>query len=198
MIVKRNLGDIAELTAGVISQRVLADKEDGETGDSVFVLVPKAIHDGELDENCLSTEMLKKDIGIKQYGKFLARDGDIVMKFSSPYDACKVIMKDVDKTILVPSFCCRIRITDPSVDAEYLVTFLNSSSCRKELDDRCHTRTINLTRKSDLEEIEVPILTPEKQKEIARRYMNLLKLKKQVSALMELEDERNTVLFDGE
>ena len=50
MIVKRNLGDIAELTAGVISQRVLADKEDVETGDSVFVLVPKAIHDGELDE----------------------------------------------------------------------------------------------------------------------------------------------------
>ena len=49
MIVKRNLGDIAELTAGVISQRVLADKEDVETGDSVFVLVPKAIHDGELD-----------------------------------------------------------------------------------------------------------------------------------------------------
>ena len=30
MIVKRNLGDIAELTAGVISQRVLADKEDVE------------------------------------------------------------------------------------------------------------------------------------------------------------------------
>ena len=66
MIVKRNLGDIAELTAGVISQRVLADKEDVETGDSVFVLVPKAIHDGELDGNCLSKEMLKKDIGIKQ------------------------------------------------------------------------------------------------------------------------------------
>ena len=48
MIVKRNLGDIAELTAGVISQRVLADKEDVETGDSVFVLVPKAIHDGAI------------------------------------------------------------------------------------------------------------------------------------------------------
>ena len=65
MIVKRNLGDIAELTAGVISQRVLADKEDVETGDSVFVLVPKAIHDGELDgewidciSSCFSSDIL--------------------------------------------------------------------------------------------------------------------------------------------
>ena len=69
MIVKRKLGDIAELTAGVISQRVLADKEDVETGDSVFVLVPKAIHDGELDEewseclgSCFSPDILLNDI----------------------------------------------------------------------------------------------------------------------------------------
>ena len=76
MIVKRNLGDIAELTAGVISQRVLADKEDVETGDSVFVLVPKAIHDGELDWNCLSTEMLKKDIDeIDKYFKNITGGG---------------------------------------------------------------------------------------------------------------------------
>ena len=41
MIVKRNLGDIAELTAGVISQRVLADKKDGETGEGILFLSRK-------------------------------------------------------------------------------------------------------------------------------------------------------------
>ena len=194
-MIYKSLGDIAELTAGVITQRVL---DNSSAGEIVYVLVPKAIHDGILDEESLATEMLNSELSIKQYGKFLIEDGEIAMKCSSPYDACKVARQDHSKKLLVPSFCCKIKVTDPSIDTDYLVTFLNSSFCRKELESRCHTRTINLTRKSDLEKIKVPILPMEEQKKIAERYINICKLKKVVSSLIELEDERNFVLFNGE
>lgn len=192
---KKSLGEIAELTAGVIIQRILANSDFGE---EIYVLVPKAIHDGMLDEEALSIERRSYNLSEQQYDKFLIEDGEIAMKFSSPYDACKVARKNHTKSLLVPSFCCKIKVTDPNIDADYLVAFLNSSTCKKELDEKCHTRTINLIRKSDLETIMVPLLPKDEQIKISERYMNILKLKKAVSTLMELEDERNTVLFNGE
>ena len=38
----------------------------------------------------------------------------------------------------------------------------------------------------------------EEQEKIAERYINICKLKKVVSSLIELEDERNFALFNGE
>ena len=58
-MIYKSLGDIAELTAGVITQRVL---DNSSAGEIVYVLVPKAIHDGILDEESLATEMLNSEL----------------------------------------------------------------------------------------------------------------------------------------
>lgn len=192
---KKSLGEIAELTAGVIIQRILANSDFGE---EIYVLVPKAIHDGMLDEEEVTIEKCNSAIPTQKYDKFLIEEGEIAMKLSSPYDACKVTKKKRTGKYLIPSFCCKIKVTDPNVDVDYLVAFLNSSFCKKEMEEKCYTRTNSLARKSNLETIMVPILSMEEQKEIAERNINLLKLKQEVARLIKLEDERNNVLFKGE
>ncbi len=85
------LSDVAELTAGVITGRVLEDKKSCivNPDNRIQVLVPRAIHDGRLDKTLLAEEY-RKDDGRDIPSKFLTEKGDIIIKLSSPYDSCLI------------------------------------------------------------------------------------------------------------
>ena len=190
------LSDCAELTAGVITGRVLEDRKNNtiNPANRIFVLSPRAIHDGEIDRSLLAEEY-KKDDGREIPSKFLTEDGDIIIKLSSPYDSCLIGAED--EGLLIPSFCLKIRVTDPAVDRYFLLAFLNSKKCRDDLKSRCYGSVMAIVKKSDLEKVELPFFTPVEQEEIGRRYRTVGEIRTVMERYLSLEQERIDVVFGG-
>lgn len=76
------------------------------------VLIPKAISNGRVNP----LELATLDVKIGVDSKRITQEGDIVMKLSTPYDAC-IITKE-DEGLLVPSFCVIIKM--------FLIIFLKN------------------------------------------------------------------------
>lgn len=161
------LESIANITAGQIMTRVTADKEAGEhTIESVKVLVPKAISSGVI---------VKADLGEAEIGKKIdddkyTREGDVVIKLSTPYDAAYVTAENAG--IAIPSFCAAIRITDENkMDARYLSAFLNSSYVRDELTAKVVGSTRPMIKITDIRALEVPELSKKDMQDIGQAFV---------------------------
>ena len=190
------LSDVAELTAGVITGRVLEDKKSCifNPDNRIQVLVPRAIHDGRLDKTLLAEEY-RKDDGRDIPSKFLTEKGDIIIKLSSPYDSC--LIGDEDEGLLIPSFCLKIKVTDSAINRYFLLAFLNSKKCVEDLKSRCYGSVMAIVKKSDLEKVELPVFTTREQEEIGRRYRTVREIRSEMERYLSLEQERIDVLFGG-
>lgn len=188
------LSDAAELTAGVITGRVLEDKKSSAINpdNRIQVLVPRAIHDGRIDKSLLAGEY-KKDDGREIPSKFLTEKGDIIIKLSSPYDSC--LIGEEDEGLLIPSFCLKIKVTDPTVDRYFLLAFLNSKKCTDDLRSRCYGSVMAIVKKSDLEKVELPVFTTQEQEEIGRRYSTVKLIRAEMERYLSLEQERIDIVF---
>ena len=194
------ISELATLTAGVITNRFLVtdkstsvEEHDNEFyGKPVKVLIPKAIHDGKVDHSLLAEEKQSREIP-KDY---LTEEGDIVMKFSSPYDSCLITENDVG--LLIPSFCCKIRIKDfNAVDRFFLLAYLCSGKCKSELRNKCFGSVMALTKKSDVMKIEVPVFGMDSQKEIGKRFRTVQRIREKIDEYLNLEQERLDSVFGG-
>ena len=193
------ISEIANLTAGIITSRVLVDrrnnpegtnKEDAPLNRAIKVLVPKAIHDNRVDHELLADEKLAKEVS----SDFLTQEGDLVIKFSSPYDSC--LIEKEDEGLLIPSFCCKIRIKDPNrTDGNFLLAYLNSEKCKNELKNKCYGSIMAITKKSDVMKIEVPDFSIDKQKEIGNRFVLVKNIKKKMDGYVRLEQDRLDAIF---
>ena len=178
--------EIALLTAGVITRRVIAENENSEeNGGEILILPPKAICNGRIDHSLLQKGTLIKGNDIS---RFLTRPGDIVLKLSAPYDSA--IVNEEDKGLLIPSFLLRIEIITPNIDRGYLLAYLNSLLFKESLIKNCYGAVTAITKKSDLEYLDIPLLSLEKQKEISSRYEKMMKIKDKLEEYVSLEKER--------
>ena len=85
------LENVADVIAGQIMTRVSADnKENAEVVDIVKVLVPKSISDGVIVKEDLGEANIIKKIDEDKFTK----EGDVVIKLSTPYDAAYVTKED--------------------------------------------------------------------------------------------------------
>ena len=189
------LGDIARLTAGVITGRVLVDArkdKDESTGFGIRVLVPKAIHDGKVDHSLLESQELQRDRKTgeeKNVDNFRTKEGDIVIKLSSPYDSC--IINREDEGLLVPSFCLRITdIDEEKVDRYFLLAYFHSKTFLEEIRKKCYGNVMALAKKSDFEKISVPDIPLCEQTAIGERFRRIGELKEAVRRYSSLEEER--------
>ncbi len=195
------LSELANLTAGVITSRVLvgnnrpsdSKEEDNQyRGKSIKVLVPKAIHDGKVDHSLLAEEKQNREIP----SDFITQEGDIVMKFSSPYDSC--IITAEDEGLLIPSFCCKIRLKDFSrTDKVFLLAYLCSNICKQELIKNCYGSVMAMTKKSDVMKIDVPEFDISVQNKLAKRFVTLQNTRAVFEEYLKLEQERFDVIFGG-
>ena len=196
------ISDLAVLTAGVITSRVIigdkrtietdGDSHDGHYGTPIKVLVPKAIHDGSVDHELLAEEKQSREIS----PDYLTQEGDIIMKFSSPYDSC--LITDKDEGLLIPSFCCKIRIKDfKKTDKYFLLAYLCSSKCKSELKNKCYGSVMAITKKSDVMKIDVPEFDKETQIEIGKRFLTVQMIRKKMDEYIQLEQERLDAVFGG-
>ena len=185
------LKDIALLTAGVITRRVIEDeKSENKNGDEILLLTPKAIQNGRIDHTLLQRETMIEGKGIS---KFLTREGDIVLKLSSPYDS--VIIQKEDEGLLLPSFLLKIEITDKNINPSYLLAYLNSALFKESLKKSCYGSVTTLVKKSDLDALDIPLLPVEKMDEIALCYEKMRKIKDKLEEYIALEEERLNAIW---
>lgn len=149
---KRMLKDmVQEITTGQIMNRVVCTKaEQSECIGNTLVLVPGAISGGLVHQSNLETAALKKDPPQNR----ITKEGDIVLKLSSPYD-CALLEKK-DEGLLAPSYCGLLRgIRTDTVYPRFLAGYLNSHYAREQLLMGVNASASSMIRRHALQSLEI-------------------------------------------
>ena len=186
------LKDIAEdIITGVLTRRVVYDGENNDPSlPDGKILVPKAINDGLIDHSLLQSVKLDREVKDKFYTKI----GDVIMKLSTPYDSCS-IDREEDEGLIVPSFSVIIRGIGDEYNPYFIMAFLSSKYAWNQIERLRSGRVLTILSNESVAELEIPEFSEPEIKRISERYKNYLKFKRLSSEIMELEKERNDVLF---
>ena len=186
------LKDIAEdIITGVLTRRVVYDGEENNPSlPEGKILVPKAINDGLIDHSLLQSVKLDREVKDKFYTKM----GDVIMKLSTPYDSCS-IDREEDEGLIVPSFSVIIRGIGDEYNPYFIMAFLSSKYAWNQIERLRSGRVLTILSNESVAELEIPEFSEPEIKRISERYKNYLKFKRLSSEIMELEKERNDVLF---
>ena len=116
------------------------------------------------------------------------------MKLSSPYDCC-VIERSEDCGLIVPSFSLIIRGIQSPYDPYFIMAFLSSRYAWNQIERLRSGRTITILSNESVAELEVPEFKKLERERISERYKHYLEFKRMSSEIIELEKERNDVMF---
>ena len=175
------LDEIASVIAGQIMTRVTDENVQGET---IQVLGPKAISEGIILKESLGEAILSKDVDDDKYTK----EGDVVIKLSTPYDAAYVTADNVG--FVIPSFCAAIRVSkDSQLDAKYLSAFLNTSYVRNQLMAKVVGSNRPMIKITDVRALEIPKVSVQDMKDIGEAYMLSGKKKSVLLEMVETESK---------
>lgn len=175
------------VVGGQIISRVEAKNDDKI--DTVNVLVPRAIVNGMVEHKNLAI----LDIKTKLDEKKLTKVGDIVLKLSTPYDACVITTND--EGLLVPSFCAIINNLPNYLDKNYLLAFLNSRLCTDQIKSLTANSTIAILSVGGIKKICVSIPDMTLQKEIGNNYLKTCEKIKTINQIIALEQEKLDTIF---
>ena len=186
------LKDIADcIITGVLTRRVVYDGEDNDSSlKEGKILVPKAIDDGLIDHSLLQRVKLDKEVN----DKFYTKKGDVIMKLSTPYDSC-FIDREEDEGLIVPSFSLIIRGLKSDYDPYFIMAFLSSRYAWNQIERLRSGRTITILSNESVAELDIPEFKKLERERISERYKNYLEFKRMSSEIIELEKERNDVMF---
>ena len=186
------LKDIAEdIITGVLTRRVVYDGENNDPSlPDGKILVPKAINDGLIDHSLLQSVKLDREVKDKFYTKM----GDVIMKLSTPYDSCS-IDREEDEGLIVPSFSVIIRGIGVKYNPYFIMAFLSSKYAWNQIERLRSGRVLTILSNESVAELEIPEFSEPEIKRISERYKNYLEFKRISSEIIELEKERNDVLF---
>ena len=184
MVKKVRISDLngINVIGGQISSRIEA-KYESEKYETMKVLVPKAISNGIVNKEDLGR--LNVTLGIDS--KKVTKEGDIVIKLSTPYDAC-LITKD-DEGLLVPSFCAIINNIPEDILKEYLLAYLNSKACLRQIKNLIAGTTIAILSSGQIKKLFIPIPELSIQEEIAELYRKSVEKIKLLERITMLEKE---------
>lgn len=188
-----NIGNLVDVVGGIITSRISA-KEDEQSAGEMKVLIPKAISNGGVSKEDLGVLNLSTAADGSMDKKKLTQEGDIVLKLSTPYDACAITAEDVG--LVVPSFCAILRKkADANIDLNYLLAFLNSGLGNSRLKEFVNSATIAILSIGSLKKVLVPQTTSENQKKIGDEYIQQVNQVKLLKKLVLLESEKNDSIF---
>ncbi len=184
MVKKVLLSNLFELNVigGQITSRVEA-KDISEKYETMKVLIPKAISNGRVNHDELGSIDVKLDVDPKR----ITTEGDIVIKLSTPYDAC-IISKD-DEGLLVPSFCAIINNVPEEINKLYFLAFVNSQACKIQIRDIVSGSLTAILSTGQLKKISIPIPDSEVQNELANKYEKYIEKINLLEKIVKLESE---------
>lgn len=176
------LKEVAKITVGQIMPRVSAEnKNEEEIIGTVNVLAPKAISDGIIVKENLGELQICKKIDEEKFTK----EGDVVVKLSTPYDATYVTKEN--EGLAVPSFCAIIRVKEDKLDAKYLSAFFNTEYVREILKSKVMGSIRPMVKVSDLRNLDIPYVSEEDMADIGQAYILSRKKKSILSDMIETE-----------
>ena len=189
------LGEITDIIGGQIMTRLKTDKPTDEIFGDVKVVVPKAIEDtGIINPDSLATETVKSNVDEKK----ITREGDFVIKLNAPYD-CGMVNEESSGSV-VPSFCARIVIKkgygSDVLIPEYLLAFLNSSSCKKQIEKQVQGSVMGIVSVGKLKGIEVPLPEITTQFSIGNTYACTQHRIQIMKEILKLEKLRNDAMIN--
>ena len=173
------------IISGQIVKRVIADpvKREKVVDEARKTIVAKTVGEGCINEDGIVVNNYKSDPDPKR----LTREGDVVVKLSSPYNA--VIIDKEHEDMLVSSFCSIIRDVK-GIDKNYLVAFLNSDVCQKRLESSVAGTIMSVLSNGKLSELEIPLPDESKQKEIGDYFAKTIKNRLLLAKIQKLEEEK--------
>ncbi len=187
----RKLGDLnLKLSTGQIQARKEC-KGSEETTFSCSVLLPRAIEDGTVNHAYLSSFLASSEA---KGDLKLTKKGDIVIKNSTPYNAC--IIGEGDEGLFIPSFCILIENDGTFVDSYYLLSFLNSKRVRDTLSS-FGVGQLAIINKKILSDLEIPCPSLEEQRLVGERYRKSIEKIKILKRIINLEAEWRDSYFEG-
>lgn len=158
---------VEHITVGQIMSRVSYKDDEEREGyeEAVHVLVPSAISGGVIHHENLGVAVLKKEVSQDR----ITRNGDIVIKLSSPYDSA--LITENDEKLVVPSFCALIRgINAERIDVRYLVGYLNSPYTVAKLIAGINSTAMAMIRGKSLMELKIEFPDIYQQRVAGRAY----------------------------
>ena len=171
------LKEVAKITVGQIMPRVSAEnKNEEEIIGTVNVLAPKAISDGIIVKENLGELQICKKIDEEKFTK----EGDVVVKLSTPYDATYVTKEN--EGLAVPSFCAIIRVKEDKLEA-----FFNTEYVREILKSKVMGSIRPMVKVSDLRNLDIPYVSEEDMADIGQAYILSGKKKSILSDMIETE-----------
>lgn len=181
------IGKICEVKTGAPMSRAkkaVAGEEQAETK----VLVPGAMSVGYIDDAQLATESVSR---VK--GDLFTREGDVIVKASTPYEC--VYVDGEHAGILVTSYSLILRpIKEGVIDARYLTAYLNYVRSQGALQAMSKGVGIQLIKRRDLASF--PVLVPPiaKQERLAALFEGV----QRNNALCRSVMKKTSLLLDGE
>ena len=173
------------IVGGQIVKRTIVDpmKGDAVVDEARRTIVAKTIGDGCINEDGVVINNYKSEPDSKR----LTKEGDVVVKLSSPYNA--VIIDKDHEGMLVSSFCTIIR-NIKGINKNYLVAFLNSDVCQKQLEARTAGSIMSVLSNGKLADLEIPLPDESKQEEIGSYFVKTTKNRILLAKIQKLEEEK--------
>lgn len=189
------LGECKEIDfiGGQITKRIEADIEKGDMiCGEIITIPPKAIYAGGIVHENLYGLKYKSEIDESK----LTREGDVVIKLSTPYDAA-YITKD-DEGMLITSFCVIIRVKNQSkINPRFLTAFINSQVYNEQIKKMLSGAGVPMLTMGKLKEVCIGSFSMEEQEEIAVYYENICRKELIMKRIIELEKEKIDTVFGG-
>lgn len=184
MLKKVLLKDIENLNiiGGQITSRIEAKLDSNKIGE-IKVLTPKAIQNGSCNHKDLGLLNISQEADSKKVTKL----GDIVIKLSTPYDAC--IIKEEDEGLLVPSFCAIINNIPDYISKDYLLAFLNSKVYQNQIKNLLIGQNLPILSIGQIKKVELPLPSIDIQEDIGKTYKGTLDKIKLLERIISLESE---------
>lgn len=177
---------------GQITSRIeVNDKKEEIAIGTVKVIPPKAIKSGSIAHEELYEVNYKSEFDEKK----LTKEGDIVVKLSSPYDAA-IVTKE-DEGLLITSFCIIIRNNAKNVSSEFLTAFCNSGVYMRQVMNMVSGASVPMLTIGKVKEVKVNLPNKGEQEQIAVFYKTLCEKESVMEEIIALEREKLDVVLGG-
>lgn len=179
-----NLEELCHIKTGAPMARARKIPEGGEAR-SVTIIPPRALQNGSI----VDSELVIEAVGeIKK--EHYTCEGDVVIKLSTPYDSAYIDKKH-EGIVATSSVMILRKKPDAAVDMQYLSMFLGMPQTNAVLQavSTGQSTAMAMLKRQAVAEIEVPLLSLERQRELASLFQAVQERKRQYTRLIELDEE---------
>jgi restriction endonuclease S subunit len=130
-----------------------------------------------------ASKKISKELFVELKGKYSPRKGDILFTKDGTIGLTYLVDQNQDSIVSGAFLKLRPKI---EIEAEYLTLVLNSVICKKQIEMMSGGAIIAHLKPSDAMNLQIPLLSPESQKQISSKIIESKKNNEQSKSLLEI------------